>query len=121
MNKFCGSVGFGQTVDKGNGVWEEVVVERTYRGDVTRRSTKWQGAEQLNDDLNVNHHISIVADPYAYEHFYAIRYVWWMGARWKVTSVEVQRPRLILVIGGVYNGPEPNGSPNDSAGDSGLR
>lgn len=106
MAKFYGTVGYVDTVDKGNGVFEEEVIgERPYRGDVTRTVRRFENGESLNDNLNVSNEISIVADAYAYENFCHIRYVVWMGARWKVSSVDVQRPRLILSMGGVYNGP----------------
>ena len=106
MAKFYDKVGYGVTEDTGDGVWVESITERSYYGDVLKLSRRWENSENLNDNLNVSHQISIVADAYAYEHFSAIRYVCWMGARWKVTDVTVQRPRLILSIGGVYNGPE---------------
>lgn len=106
MAKFYGVVGYAGIVDKGHGVFEEEIVsERMYRGDVTRIVRRFENGESLNDNLTVSNEISIVADAYAYEHFYNIRYVQWSGARWKVSNVEVQRPRLILSIGGVYNGP----------------
>lgn len=108
MAKFYGAIGYGVTEDNGNGVWEQKVTERFYYGDVIRNTRKWEKGEHLNDNLNVKNAISIVADAYAYEHFFAMRYVAWMGTKWKVDSVEVERPRLILEIGGVYNGPEPD-------------
>lgn len=108
MAKFYGAVGYGVTEDKGEGVWDQRVVERFYYGDIVRNQRKWEKGEQLNDNLNVSNSISIIADAYAYDHFFAIRYVKWMGARWKVNSVQVERPRLILEVGGVYNGPEPD-------------
>ena len=104
MAKFYGVVGYAETKETSPGVWEEVVSERKYAGDVIRNARRWENGEHLNDDLNVNNMISIVADAYAQQHFFAIRYVEWMGALWKVTNVEVQRPRLILTIGGMYNG-----------------
>lgn len=106
MAKYYDMIGYGVTEDRGDGVWEETVTERPYYGDILRVSRRWERTEHLNDDVNVSNQISIVADAYAYEHFSAIRYARWMGTRWKVTDVEVQRPRLILSIGGVYNGPE---------------
>ena len=66
----------------------------------------YENGSGLNDDLVLNNQLSIVADAYANQHFFAIRYVRWMGALWKITNVEVQRPRLLLTVGGVYNGPE---------------
>lgn len=107
MAKFYGEIGYADTVEETPGNWQEQVIEKKYYGDVLRSTRRWESGEYLNDNLNINNTISIVADPYAYEHFFAIRYVKWMGARWKITNVEIQRPRLILTIGGVYNGPTP--------------
>ena len=105
MAKFFGKIGFTKTEETAPGVYREVITERDYRGDVLRNTRKWENGEHLNDDLNVNNQISIVADAYANENFFAMRYISWMGAYWKITNVEVQRPRLILTIGGVYNKP----------------
>lgn len=104
MGRFHGVVGYAETVETVPGVSSEVTKERTYYGDVIRNTRRWESGQNLNDNLNVNNSISIVADAYAYDHFFNIRYVRWMGSLWKVTNVEVQRPRLILTIGGVYNG-----------------
>lgn len=108
--KFYGIVGYCESVEEtgnGEGNWVDRCIERKYYGDVIRNTRKWNSnQESINDDLNINNSFSIVADAYAYEHFYAMKYVKWMGAYWKVTDVEVQRPRLILTIGGVYNGPK---------------
>lgn len=113
MAKFSGKVGYGETVDKGTGVHELEITERLYFGDVVRNTRRFDSGEKVNDDLTVGNSISIVADPYANSHFFAIRYVEWMGALWKVTDVEVQSPRLLLRLGGVYNGPKasPPASP----------
>lgn len=107
MAKFYGVVGYGYTEETTPGVYEEVLTEKKYYGDVERNTHRWDNGQSLNDNLNINHHISIVADEFAYKHIGAIRYLIWMGTRWKVTNVEVQRPRLILSIGGVYNGDVP--------------
>lgn len=109
MAKFYGSVGYGETKETAPGVWEEdVVIEKKYYGDILQSNRRLESGEQLNDDINVSNKISIIADPFAYQHFFNMRYVNWMGARWKITNVEVQQPRLILSIGGVYNGPIPH-------------
>ena len=104
MAKYYGRIGYAETIETVPGVWEEVITERNYYGDVMRNSRRWETGESLNDNLVVSNSISIVADDYAYAHFAYIRYVEWMGALWKPSSVEVQRPRIILQIGGVYNG-----------------
>lgn len=107
MAKFYGEIGYGESVETAPGVWEDVVVEYTYYGDVLRNTRQLSDGENLNSDINVNNSISIVADAYANEHFFAIRYIRWAGALWKVTEVEVKSPRLNLRLGGVYNGHTP--------------
>lgn len=104
MAKWYGVIGYGETVETTPGVWVEQIVERKYYGDILRNSRRLSSADQLNDDINVSNEISIVADPYANENFHAMRYVEFMGAKWKITNVEVRYPRLILTVGGVYNG-----------------
>lgn len=103
MTKYYGAVGFASSVEISPDVWTEKIVERNYYGDVTRNVRRLDGTEFINDNVVVNNSISIVADAYANENFFAIRYAFWMGSNWKVTSVEVQPPRLILTLGGVYN------------------
>jgi hypothetical protein len=110
MARFHGVVGYGETEEKAAGVWEDVIVEKSYFGDVVRNTRKLQEEGNLNKELSVQNSISIVADAYANEHFFAIRYIRWAGSLWTVTDVEVQRPRLILRLGGVYNGPTPTPS-----------
>jgi hypothetical protein len=107
MARFHGRVGYGGTVEKNPGVWVDDIVERSYFGDVIRNARNIREGERLNVDLEVQNSISIVADAYANEHFFAIRYVEWAGALWTVSSVEVQSPRLLLRLGEVYNGPTP--------------
>ncbi|MDF2800231.1 MAG: hypothetical protein K0S61_134 [Anaerocolumna sp.] len=104
MARFYGTIGYSKTVETSPGVWTEEVTERNYYGDVIRLSRRWQTGDNLNDDLTLNNEFSIVADPFAYENFYSMKYIKWMGALWKITKVDVQRPRLILSIGGIYNG-----------------
>lgn len=111
MAKFYGSVGYGDKVESAPGVWKDVITEKQYSGDVFRNTRQLREGESVNDDLSVNNSISIVADAYANEHFFAIRYIRWAGALWKVDDVEVQRPRLLLRLGGVYNGPVATPSP----------
>lgn len=109
MAKFFGVVGYGQSVEDlpNSGVWVDEIVEHSYYGDVVKNTRRLERGENLNDNLSVSNSISIVADPYALEHFFAIRYVQWAGTLWTVTNVEVQSPRLILSLGSVYNGPTP--------------
>lgn len=105
MAKFHGVIGYGESVEVRPGVWEDVITERSYFGDVVRNSRQLDNGEKVNNDISVGNSISIVADPYANGHFFAMRYIRWAGALWIVTDVEVQSPRLLLRLGGVYSGP----------------
>ena len=103
MGKFYGKVGYLTTTETRPGVWTEDIVEKNYYGDVSKKMSKWQVGEGLNDDKTYSAEISIVADAFAYENFSNIKYIEFMGAKWKVNSIEIQRPRLILTMGGLYN------------------
>lgn len=108
MAKFYGVVGYVEAVESETspGVWADVATEKNYRGDVIRDTRRWEIGKSLNDNLVISNQISIVADAFAIQNFSTMRYVKWMGVAWKITTVEVQRPRLILTLGGVYNGPK---------------
>ena len=105
MAKFYGQVGFIKAEESpvGSGNWKNQTVERDYYGDVHRIVRRWEPEAKVNDDITVNNEISILSDPYVTQNIPWIRYVVWNGTKWKVSSVEVQYPRLILSIGGVYN------------------
>jgi len=107
MAKFFGEVGYGDSIETppGSGVWEDLIEEFTYSGDVIRNARNLEPGESYLDDIVVGNSITIVADQYAIDHFFKIKYVRWEGVLWTVKSVEVQRPRLILRLGSVYNGP----------------
>ena len=105
MARFYGVVGYAETVEKAPGVWDNDIIERPYFGDVLRNTRQFREGQDVTGDLTVSNSISIVADAYANEHFFAIRYVEWAGGFWVVSDVEVQAPRLLLRLGGVYNGP----------------
>lgn len=105
MARFYGEVGYGETVETSPGVWVDTITKVNYYGDVIRNSRRLESGASVNSNISVGNSISIVADAYASEHFFAMRYVVWAGTRWTVDTVEVQSPRLILRLGGVYNGP----------------
>lgn len=115
MPKYYGGIGYAEPKETAPGVISEVMTERKYRGDILTNKRRLEAnSDSVNDTISVNNSISILADAYAYEHFFAIRYVRWMNACWKVTDVEVKRPRLILTLGGIWNG--PTGRSTDDSG-----
>ena len=105
MNKFSGYIGYAKQVETAPGVWEEQITEYKHTGDLVRPfGSRMATSEELNDNLNVSTQISIMANPYANNHFTSMRYVKFMGAKWKISNVEPKYPRLLLTIGGLYNG-----------------
>lgn len=105
MARFYGIVGFGNTVEVRPGVMEDVIVEKPYYGDVLRPARSFEQGEKVISDVTASNRISVVADDYASENVFAIRFVEWKGVLWSVSNVEEQRPRLIFRLGEVYNGP----------------
>lgn len=104
MAKFYGIIGYASQIESSPGVWEDTIIEKKYSGDLIKNFRRNQFTETIHDDINISNEISILADPFAFENSSTIRYVTFMGAKWKVSNIDVQYPRLILTIGGVYNG-----------------
>ena len=105
MAKWYGVIGYAQTAEKAPGVYVDEITEHKYFGDIIKNTNRWSSSsDSANDDLNINNQLSIIAEPFAYQNFHSMKYVEFMGAKWKILSVEVKYPRLILTVGGVYNG-----------------
>lgn len=104
MAKWFGKIGFNAgTKETAPSVYTEDIKEREYYGDLIRNTRRLQTTDKVNDDIEISNELGIVADPYAMENFHMMRYAEFMGAKWKISSVEVQYPRLLLTLGGVYN------------------
>ena len=111
MAKFYGPIGYARLEESKPGVWTEDVVEKNYRGDIILDQRRWQSDEKVNDNINIDNSISIIADIYAYENLGFMKYIVWNGVPWKIQSFSINRPRIVLQIGGVYNGERPPESP----------
>lgn len=104
MPRYCGNIGFGETKETSPGIYELVITDKKYFGDVIRNTRRLENnSDSTIDNITINNEISIVADPYAKQNFHTIKYAEWMGNKWKVTNVQVEFPRLILSLGGLYN------------------
>lgn len=104
MARYCGNIGFGETKETSPGIYELVITDKKYFGDVIRNTRRLENnSDSTIDNVTINNEISIVADPYAKQNFHTIKYAEWMGNKWKVTNVQVEFPRLILSLGGIYN------------------
>lgn len=116
MAKYFGNVGYRETVETDPGIWEEVITPHPYYGDVIKNYVRYTFGEHTTTikTPECSDSISIVADPYAFEHFHNMVYATYMGTKWTITNVDVQYPRLILNLGGVYNGEDEIDSSSDS-------
>lgn len=106
MARFIGNVGFGHSVEKAKGVHEDVITTRVYKGEVVRNNRAFNANQEIEGEITTSHSINIVADSYALANHQAIRFVEWGGGFWYVTTVQTNRPRLLLGLGGPYNGPK---------------
>ena len=104
MAKYSGFIGYAEQVETRPDIWEEVITERRMRGDVIRASSSFQVGEKVNEDVTIQNRISLVGDPTMFSNFYNIKYATWLGTKWKVVAVEIVKPRIIITLGGVYNG-----------------
>lgn len=105
MARFAGKIGFAHTVESKDepGKWEDKIIERTYYGDINRRTFRNKSANSINDNLTMSSEVSVVADLFASDNYHLVRYVEYRGVKWKVSSVDLQPPRLILTLEEVYN------------------
>lgn len=103
MAKFFGEIGFVKNEETKPGVWRPKKITRKYYGEIIRNMRRYEPSSQVNDDLEVSNEISIIADQFANENLYAMKWVKFMGAKWKIKSVDIRYPRLVLTVGGVYN------------------
>jgi hypothetical protein len=104
MAKFSGDIGFVITTETADGVWQEQKTELHYTGDVIRDSRSWETPDKVTGDIVIRNKISIIGNAFAFGNVSAMRYVVWMNVKWKISNIEVEPPRLILNLGGVYNG-----------------
>ena len=105
MNKWCGKIGFTYSGEIEPGLWaENEIVERQYFGDIISNRWRRENSGDVNENINISNQISIVADPYARDHVSAMTWIEFSNEKWKITDVDVQFPRLVISIGGVYNG-----------------
>ena len=108
MAKFYGQIGYASLIETRPGVWVDSIIERNYRGDVILDQRRWQSADKVNDNLNLDNSISIIADEYAYSNMGTMKYIIWNNTAWKIQSFSINRPRIIIQIGGIYNGDRPD-------------
>lgn len=103
MAKWAGIIGYSNQVETSPGIWEEVLIKKHYVGDLVRNTRSLTNDNQINDGVSISNQISFISDPYARENFHLIRYATFMGQKWKVTSADIEYPRIVISLGGIYN------------------
>ena len=116
MAKFYGVIGYSTTEETAKGVWTDVIIERTYTGDVLKNLRQWRDNGNVNPDDIISDTISIIADGFILENPYSMKYVKWRGETLAIVSVVVERPRVIIAIGGLFNGNTSSGSTGSTGG-----
>lgn len=106
MARFYGTVGFMQTVedDSRPGMYFEKITEYPKRyGDIL--TNKWNSSpgKSINDDFKVANRISVVCNKKMISEAQFARYIIWNNVKWEITSVDIEPPRLIFTLGGIYN------------------
>jgi len=110
LAKFYGAIGYALPVESTPGVWTDNVIEKNYRGDIVLDQRRLQSGDAVNDDINIDNSISIMADAYAYENIGFMKYIIWNNVAWRIQSFILNRPRIVIQIGGIYNGERPSKS-----------
>ena len=108
MTRYYGAIGFAESKETAPGVMQDVITERYYRGDVSRNQVRWSQEEQVNETMRVDNTVSVIADPYFESHIQNMRYITWLGQKWKISSIQVERPRITLQIGSEYHDQQAN-------------
>lgn len=104
MAKFAGLVGYVTQEETIPGVWSPVENPKRMKGDIIRQSSSTQNGDKINSDVTLSHRVSLIGDAYAYAQYFNIKWVEVYGHKWEVDSVEIQRPRIIVTLGGPWNG-----------------
>ena len=104
MARFYGKIGFAEQKEVKPDVWKDVIVERPYVGSFVRNTIRWNQGSEINDDVRLDEAVSIISDPYILQHSAVIRYVDWQGTKWKIMSIQINYPRVILQLAGEYHG-----------------
>lgn len=102
MAKYYGIIGFAIQEETSPGIWTDVITKRSYKGEVIRNSRRYDSADNINDNFVITNTFSIVSDAFLYSHIPALRYLEYLGTKFKITSVDIDRPRVTISVGGVY-------------------
>lgn len=124
MSKWCGKIGLAicaeEDPENNPGVWTDIIKEVPAKGEIIKTSYRYQSnTDSTNDDISLNMSLSIISNTYLTNNFQSIKYITYKNGVWSVTGVSLENRRLILSIGGIYNGERPQRPSQDISEDIG--
>ena len=110
MAQYSGMLGYVMPAKEDPpGIWKpSAVVEKLGRGDLIGQTINNEDVGGLSDGITINNQLSIIMDPFVNKNLESLKYVILYGTRWEIKSMTINRPRVILTLGGVYNGEYPS-------------
>lgn len=107
--KYHGKIGYADQVETAPGVFEDLITERPYIGDVKQRTEVLTLGDTVIPQYSTRTSVSVLSDGVLKVNYSNIRYVEYSGVKWTISSAVVEWPRLTLYIGEEYHGPIPDG------------
>lgn len=104
--KYSGLAGFNEKdIEVRPGVLQNQIKERRIKGNVLNYGHyNSDTPNSMQQDVSIRNRLSIIMDPYIKKNFNNILYVTFMNVRWSISSLTINGNRVILDLGGVYNG-----------------
>jgi hypothetical protein len=103
MSKFWGPIGINRGFQEtGPGIIDNVIEEVYVKGEIRNVKASWS-QQTMNDTLQARHLLSVVTPEDSEIDFNEVVYIVWQGHKWAVTSIQYNRPRVELTLGGLYN------------------
>lgn len=106
MGKVKLGVGFGSNQELEPGIYDDVLEEKTYYGEILENRRSFDQGTTLSGDVKITNQFSIMGNTYLFDNLEKIRYVRYRNQLWTVT-VDEGYPRVTFNLGGLYHGQAP--------------
>jgi hypothetical protein len=103
MSRCSGLIGYALAGETQPGVWTENITEKIYYGDVVRDNRRIVDQGEINGSININNNISVVSNKFMLDNLAFMRYITFANSKWKISSVDIRSPRVVITLGGLYN------------------
>ena len=103
MPKCSGVIGYALAGETQPGVWTEGITEKRYIGDIIKDNRRIVDQGEINGSINISNNISVISNRFMLDNMAFMKYITYMNSKWKISSVDIKPPRIIITLGGVYN------------------